>query len=148
METASLFQAGPLCGESTGHRSIHLTNSLQCRASMVFSRCSLTLSVEQTIELSVIYSDLRGHMWRHYNACHRNLVHSYEMWKIHPTEKVRPMSPLIIGSVMGLLPDTQICGLRMCRGCWERFPRHSGLAIPTCITTRSWRTCRDACRDR
>ena len=27
-------------------------------------------------------------------------------------------------------------------------PRHLGLAIPTCITARAWRTCRDACRDR
>ena len=36
--------------------------------------------------------------------------------------------------VMGLLPDTQNCGLRMRRECWERFSRHRGLAIPTCIT--------------
>ena len=34
---------------------------------------------------------------------------------------------------MGLLPDTQNC---------------RGLAIPTCITARGWRTCRDTCRDR
>ena len=33
-------------------------------------------------------------------------------------------------------------------GSRERLPRHSGLAIPTCITARAWRTCRDACRDR
>ena len=46
---------------------------------------------------------------------------------------------------MGFLPDTQNCGLCMCR---ERFPHHRGLAIPTCITARDWRTCRDACRDR
>ena len=32
--------------------------------------------------------------------------------------------------------------------CRERFPRHRGLAIPTCITARASRTCRDACRDR
>ena len=49
---------------------------------------------------------------------------------------------------MGLLPDTWNCGLRMRRECRERFPRHSGLAIPTCITARASRTCRDACRDR
>ena len=30
----------------------------------------------------------------------------------------------------------------------ERFPRIRVLAIPTCITARAWRTCRDACRDR
>ena len=28
------------------------------------------------------------------------------------------------------------------------FPGHRMLAIPTCITTRAWRTCREACRDR
>ena len=38
---------------------------------------------------------------------------------------------------MGLLPDTKNCGLRMRR---ERFPRPCGLAIPTCITARAWRT--------
>ena len=36
----------------------------------------------------------------------------------------------------------------MRRECWERLPHHRGLAIPTCITARAWRTCRDACRDR
>ena len=49
---------------------------------------------------------------------------------------------------LGLLPYTQNCGMLMCRECRERFPRHRGLAIPTCITARAWRTCRDACRDR
>ena len=29
-----------------------------------------------------------------------------------------------------------------------KFSRRHGLAIPTCITARAWRTCRDACRDR
>ena len=49
---------------------------------------------------------------------------------------------------MGLLPDTQTCGLRMRRECRESFPRHRGLAIPTCITARASRTCRDACWNR
>ena len=38
---------------------------------------------------------------------------------------------------MGLLPDTQNRGLRMRRKCRERFPRHRGLAIPTCIKARA-----------
>ena len=38
--------------------------------------------------------------------------------------------------------------VRMRRECRERFPRHRRWAIPTCITARAWRTCRDACRDR
>ena len=49
---------------------------------------------------------------------------------------------------MGLLPDTLNYGLRMLREFWDRFPRQHGLAIPTCITARAWRTCREACRDR
>ena len=42
---------------------------------------------------------------------------------------------------------TRNYGLRMRRECRERFPRHHGLAIPTCVTARARRTCRDACRD-
>ena len=49
---------------------------------------------------------------------------------------------------MGLLPGTQTCELRMRRESRERFPRHPGLAILTCITTRAWCTCHGACRDR
>ena len=49
---------------------------------------------------------------------------------------------------MGLLPETYNCGLRMRLECRERFLRHRGLAIPTCITAHAWRMCRDACRDR
>ena len=38
---------------------------------------------------------------------------------------------------MGLLLETQNCGLRMRRECRERFPRHRELVIPTCITARA-----------
>ena len=38
--------------------------------------------------------------------------------------------------------------MRMHRECRERFPRHCWLAIPTYITARASRTCRDACRNR
>ena len=40
---------------------------------------------------------------------------------------------------MGLLTDTQNCGLRMRREYREGFPRHRGLAIPTCTAARAWR---------
>ena len=36
----------------------------------------------------------------------------------------------------------------MRRYCPERFPRYCLLMIPTCITARLSRTCRDVCRDR
>ena len=49
---------------------------------------------------------------------------------------------------MGLLPDTQNCGLRMCRECRERFPRHrlqrkplvsdSDMRHGTCVTHVPW----------
>ena len=51
-------------------------------------------------------------------------------------------------SSMGLLSDMKNCGLPMRREYRERFPHPSGLAIPTCITARACRTCRDACRNR
>ena len=49
---------------------------------------------------------------------------------------------------MGLLSDTQNCGLRMRRERRKRFPRHQGLAIPTCITVRVGRMGPDAHRER
>ena len=49
---------------------------------------------------------------------------------------------------MGLLPDTQTCGLRMRRECRERFPRHwlqrkplvsgPGMHHGTCVTHVPW----------
>ena len=48
---------------------------------------------------------------------------------------------------VGLLPDTQNCELRLHRECRQRFSRHRGLAIPTCITAHAWRTYRDVCRN-
>ena len=49
---------------------------------------------------------------------------------------------------MGLLPDTQKCGLCMRRECWERFPRHwfqrkllvsdPGMHHGTCVTHVPW----------
>ena len=62
---------------------------------------------------------------------------------------LRAVDPATTGGLsMGLLPDTQNRGLHMRRECRERFRRQRGLAIPTCITARASRTCRDACRDR
>ena len=52
------------------------------------------------------------------------------------------------GRCMGLLSDTQNYELRMRWECRARSSRHRGLAIPTFITARASRTCRDACRDR
>ena len=45
--------------------------------------------------------------------------------------------------LMGLLPDTYNCGLRMSRECWERFPRPPRVSDPdmhhgTCVTHVPW----------
>ena len=46
---------------------------------------------------------------------------------------------------MGLLPNTLNCA---CAGnAGNVFPT-TALSIPTCITARAWRTCRDVCQDR
>ena len=55
---------------------------------------------------------------------------------------------LIKAAAKGLLPDAYNRGLRMRRECRERYRRHRGLTIPTCITAHASRTCRDACWDR
>ena len=57
---------------------------------------------------------------------------------------IRPVTP----HSMGLLPDTQNCGLRMHRECRERFPRHRlqrkppvsdlGMYHGTCVTHVPW----------
>ena len=54
----------------------------------------------------------------------------------------------IMCTSMGLLPDTQNCGLRIRRECWERFPRHRlqrkplvsdpGMHYGTCVTHVPW----------
>ena len=51
--------------------------------------------------------------------------------------KIPSINTSRIGS-MDLLPDTQNCGLCMCQEYRERFPRHRGLTIPTCITFMWW----------
>ena len=43
----------------------------------------------------------------------------------------------IVFSVMDFLPDTENGGLRMRREGRERFPRHRGLAILTCMTAHA-----------
>ena len=47
---------------------------------------------------------------------------------------------------MGLLP-LKIASCACAGNAGNVIFRHRGLAIPTCITARAWRTCRDACRD-
>ena len=54
----------------------------------------------------------------------------------------------LFGTCHGPLARYVKLRVRMRRECRERFPRHRRWAIPTCITARAWRTCRDACRDR
>ena len=50
----------------------------------------------------------------------------------------------VLFSTHGLLPKYVKLWVAHAPGMPERFPRYRRLAIPTCIKTRSWRTCRDA----
>ena len=73
-------------------------------------------------------------LWRHSNVLLR-------YW-IFPTDAI---TVLFYSLWHGPLAGYVQLGLCMRRECRECFPRHRGLAIPTCITARS---CRDACRNR
>ena len=84
--------------------------------------------------------------WRHH-VRKLSLFLATSLMIFGPYRKLPTLS-LDTPHTMYLLPDTQNCMLRMRRECRERFPRHPGLAILTCITARVWRTCRDTCRDR
>ena len=70
-------------------------------------------------------------------------------WKILQWRRVSVMTSAITTNPMhGPLARYAKLRVRMRRECRERFPRHRGWAIPTCITARASRTCRDAFRDR
>ena len=63
-------------------------------------------------------------------------VNNHYGWRVSFVALLSP-SYLNFIYIMGLLPDTQNCGLRMRRECRERFPYPRWLAIPTCITARA-----------
>ena len=64
------------------------------------------------------------------------------------TEHSYPLTYFQNSRIMGLLPDTKNCGLRMCRKCRESFPRHWLQRKPlvsdpdmhhgTCVTHVPW----------
>ena len=73
----------------------------------------------------------------------------YASWLFmeHPHDYTRNRA-VTLKDVHGPLARYAKLRVRMRRECRERFPRHRGWVIPTCITARASRTCRDACRDR
>ena len=73
---------------------------------------------------------------------------TWEM-KSRSIAKLNDTGHLHLHANMGLLPDTKIAGCACAGNAGNVFPSHwLQLAIPTCITARAWRTCRDACQDR
>ena len=84
---------------------------------------------------SSIFMNFRNHMTISNRSCHliSNTIHTRDPWS---------------WSHRGPLARYVNYGLRMHRECRERFPHHRGLAIPTGITARAWRTCHDPYRDR
>ena len=104
-------------------------------------------------DISRVYSIMMTHFHLNRNKYSGNILVSQLRQNAH---QMSSTNCRIFGSgfimlseqFMGLLPDTQNCGLQMRRECRERFPHHRALAIPTCVTARAFRTSRDACRDR
>ena len=101
-------------------------------------------SIQTGILNSLGYSTVPLH-FRH-DTYHRHLIAPLWGWPMGFLLWVQSM--IYVDHTMGLLPDTQYCGLHMRREYRQSFLCHRGLAIPTCIAARAWRTCRDACRDR
>ena len=76
------------------------------------------------------------------------MLHVIELFTTRSVTKWPLLRLLSQYPVMGLLPDTQDCGLRMHRECWERFPRHRlqrkppvsnpGTHHGTCVTHVPW----------
>ena len=71
-----------------------------------------------------------------YDSQYNAFVGAWSLYLSHVLQRTGKNTPHT-SPVMGLLPDTHICGLRMRLECRERFPRHHGLAIPTCTTARA-----------
>ena len=86
-----------------------------------------------------------GVTWFGYKQLHFNILEpgdTYTIWIVNSSTVCD----------MGLLPDTKIAGCACAGNAGNVFPDtefkgNQWLAIPTCITARSWRTCLDACRD-
>ena len=94
--------------------------------------------------------------WKHPSQVFPNFISRYipnyfADWSIHFSEQSVNYSSWCQETnslCMGLLPDTQTCGLRMRRECRERFPRHQfqrkplvsdpGMHHGTCVTHVSW----------
>ena len=86
---------------------------------------------------SCVWSNLRKPLYWLTNNKYHYYTHVVVLW--HKTLTVYRHGPLARYVKLRV---------RMRRECRERFPRHRRWAIPTCITARASRTCRDACRDR
>ena len=115
--------------------------------------CSVHSIVFCSRDISRVYSTMMTYFHLDRNKYSDNiLVSQFKKMPIKMSSaNCRILGPgfiMLSEQFMGLLPDTQNCGLRMHRECRERFPRHRALAIPTCVTARAFRTSRDACRDR
>ena len=110
----------------------------QCVKAVFFLRGEISLMTNHPIHLSCVYT--KKDVPFTYFLGDRIRYHHRQCGIIRYQENQH------LSNAMGLLPDTQHCGLRTRRECRERFPRQCGLAIPTCITARASSTCRDACR--
>ena len=126
----------------------HLVPKTTGHDDVICSSCGQQALKYKTVEVM-------AHILTHYNVnCLENIEHvcifyHFLTLKWHRMlQYIKNKKWLSDISTTGLLPDVKNCGLRVRRKCRERFPRQRGLAIPTRITARASRSCRDTCRVR
>ena len=101
-----------------------------------------------TWEISQVYkregSVWKSHFWKYFHVSRRAASFNYFLIIIDLR-----LIPAVLVFCMGLLPETQNCGLRMRQECREHFPRHRLQRKPQVSDPGMHHgTCRDACRDR
>ena len=105
--------------------------ALYCRMGPISFHCLLFKKKTNTCVFSKHFRHRHIQWQRHYVLRLKGKDQSITTWMLTITKIIKMMA------IMGLLPYTYDCGLRMHRECQKRFRRYCGLVIPTCITARA-----------
>ena len=123
-----------------------------CHFRQVYRCCWRMISVRRQFKHNIILTTKVIYDWECpsilQNQNSTEHVPDIALWIPLPSQSLSSSISADLVLLMGLLPDTENCGCACAGNAGNVFPRHRRQAIPTCITARAWRTCRDACRDR